>query len=109
MSHKPSVLHVLLLVLRCPEMYFGHHGSRGKQLDALAAMLVGYTLCLHQHRLPNEELVTIGELEDFLRASTSCSGSPIPAIRAAAASDEEAWARVGDLIATFASTRGVEL
>jgi len=104
----PSVLRVLLLIERRPEMYLGPSASRGRQLDVLQGILSGYTLALHQHRLPNDDLATISRLEEHMRERLGVEGAPIAATRAAATSDEEAWARVWEAISSFAEAETLE-
>lgn len=98
---NPSILRVLSLIQRRPEMYLGPSSSRGRQLDMLQGIISGYTLAIHQHRLPNDDFATISRLEDHMRERLGVEGSPITATLSAASSDEEAWERVWTAISSF--------
>ncbi len=89
-------------------MYLGwDDGSRRKQLHALQAVITGYSLALYQHRVGQEDLEVIGELEDFLRQKSGADNlSGIDQILATSPTEADAWNRVWDLIDQFRKRKG---
>ncbi|MEZ4223540.1 MAG: hypothetical protein R3B13_21510 [Polyangiaceae bacterium] len=107
----PSVLRVLWLIHKRPSMYLGWDDSqRRRQLHALHAILTGYGLALQQHRVGQDDLVVLGELEAFLRQRSGADNLVgIDQILSSASSDDEAWTRTWALIEEFTARKSVDL
>ena len=107
----PSVLRVLWLIRKQPSMYLGWDDSqRRRQLHALQAILTGYGLALRQHRIGQDDLVVLGELEAFLRQRSGADNlGGIDQILSTASSDDEAWTQTWALIEEFTAGKSVDL
>jgi len=105
---KPSILTVLTVIQQRPSMYLGwDEQARRAQLQALEAVIAGYSLALYQHRTGSDDLAMIGELKKFLRKKSGADNlSGIGQILATSATEAEAWARVWALIDEFRELKG---
>ena len=108
---QSSILTILALIQKRPSMYLGwDHTRRREQLHALQAMLAGYTMALQQHRVGNDDLTALAELEEFLRKRTGAENfSGIDRILATSQMEHEAWDRVWALIDEFRELKGHQI
>jgi hypothetical protein len=103
----PSLFELLDDIKKRPAMFVGGADTdRGAQLRGLETLLVGYGLAVQRHRLDEPGKDFVGTFAQYLlkRHGWSASCGPIAAIRANAASDDEAWDMFWRLVDDFKRT-----
>ena len=105
---KPSILATLSVIQARPSMHLGWDANaRRAQLFALEAVITGYSLALHQHRIGEDDLAVIDELEEFLRKQSGADNlRGIDQILATSPTEADAWGRVWALIDEFRQRKG---
>jgi hypothetical protein len=102
----PTVFDLLNDIEKRPNMYIGWGpDERGKQLESLQSMLMGYGHAVHRHGIDDPGGNSLESFGRFLRERYGWSEElgPIGEIRFRATSDEEAWNMVWKLIREFRS------
>jgi hypothetical protein len=105
---KPSVFDLLDEIEKRPGMYIGWGpDERGKQLESLEAMLMGYSHAVSMHGIDDPGKDFFETFIHFLQKRYGWSGElgPIGEIRYHAANDEEAWDMVWKLLREFRSAK----
>ena len=103
----PSVFDLLEEIEKRPNMFLGWGpDERGKQLESLEAILMGYGHAVARHGIDEPGRNFLQTFGHFLRERYGWSESlgPISEIRVHATSDEDAWQLMWKLIREFRLT-----